>query len=462
MQNSDINVSELIKTIEADEFEHIDFFVLSNLVKIVHQLGLKKGEVLKLKIEDVVDESGGVVKPINIGEREMTVSPEVEAIIESQIDHLNNADNYNVDRNSPLFQDKKGSEYSEAARQLKNNFISPTLEKIRQSGLKEYYEFLKNLSDYKRLKEMKKFTGLSDKEIKGIVDENIQEAGEKKAVYEKDSYMDEVIDRLQNEKDIDYSEFGAIIDKLNEFNLDDMSKVERLKNAYFHAVDINVSLNKDAKGINEETKANSKRIIKEGLLERLCDRGIVFDPKTKKAKKDPKFEESEEDRTSMSVFEAITGKKPDTKIYKKPTYQNQMGAKTSEIQSDKEIFVKWMDSKFKVDIHILFDNCNLDPVKSYALQLLTMLIDQLPVEISDKKLPEKDRGITEESFQILIGGKIKNISSQSTEKPFPNYNEMVNYLKRELQNSTIDFIIESQYPVGGWPQPGECDFGAGS
>ncbi|MCJ7540677.1 MAG: hypothetical protein MUO88_13545, partial [Desulfobacterales bacterium] len=58
-----------------------------------------------------------------------------------------------------------------------------------------------------------------------------------------------------------------------------------------------------------------------------------------------------------------------------------------------------------------FDNCNLDPVKSYASQLLTLLIDQLPVEISDRKLPEKDRGITQESFQILIGGKTKNISN---------------------------------------------------
>ena len=50
MQNSDINISELIKKIEANEFDHIDFFVLSNLVKIVHQLGLKKELTLYLSI----------------------------------------------------------------------------------------------------------------------------------------------------------------------------------------------------------------------------------------------------------------------------------------------------------------------------------------------------------------------------------------------------------------------------
>jgi hypothetical protein len=56
MHDDDIYVSEIIKKIKADDCEHIDSYVLSNFVKIVHQLGLKKGEVLKLKIKDVVDE----------------------------------------------------------------------------------------------------------------------------------------------------------------------------------------------------------------------------------------------------------------------------------------------------------------------------------------------------------------------------------------------------------------------
>ena len=66
MQNSDINVSELIKTIEADEFEHIDFFVLSNLVKIVHQLGLKKGEVLTHPNPQNLTSRWSVLSPIRL------------------------------------------------------------------------------------------------------------------------------------------------------------------------------------------------------------------------------------------------------------------------------------------------------------------------------------------------------------------------------------------------------------
>jgi hypothetical protein len=306
MHDNNIDVSEIIKKIKADDFEHIDSYVLSNFVKIVHQLGLKKGEVLKLKIKDVVDESGGVIEQINIGKRKLSVSPEVEAIIEGQIDYLKSNKNYNPDRNSPLFQNKKGSEYSEAVRQLRKKFNSPKLEKIRQNGLKEYFGSLKNLSDKDRMDEMKKFTGLSDKEINGILNVSIQKAGRKKAAYEKDSSMDEVIDRLQKKNDIEFSDLLAIPEKLNSFDLDDMSKVERLKNAYFKAVDRSKALNANANGVDEKKKENSKRILKKWLLERLSDAGIVFDPKTNRPRKIPESGVKREgDRNPISLLDMI-------------------------------------------------------------------------------------------------------------------------------------------------------------
>ena len=40
MLKGNIDVSKLIKRIEADEHEHIDSFVLSSLVKMVHLLGV--------------------------------------------------------------------------------------------------------------------------------------------------------------------------------------------------------------------------------------------------------------------------------------------------------------------------------------------------------------------------------------------------------------------------------------
>ena len=85
MVKGNIGISKLIKRIEADESEHIDSFVLSNLVKMVHLLCLKKGEILNLKIGDVVDASGNVVKQIKIGRREMPVSHEVESQLSQRL-----------------------------------------------------------------------------------------------------------------------------------------------------------------------------------------------------------------------------------------------------------------------------------------------------------------------------------------------------------------------------------------
>jgi len=278
---------------------------------------------------------------------------------------------------------------------------------------------------------MIKFTGLSDKEINGILGECIQKPGRKKAAHEKDSYMDEVIDRLQNENDIEFSELLAILDKLNKFDLNDMSKVEKLRDAYFEAVDRNKALNANANGIDEKNKENSKRILKNWFLDKLYNERIVFDPETTKPGKDPQSEENEENRESMSIFEAITGRIPDISIYKTPTNKNHSELKTSEIQDNKENLKERMDQNFKIDINTLLNNCNLNPVKSYVSQLLKMLIDQFPTKMSDEKLPEKDRGIIQKSFDILIEGKAKNFSFHSTDKPFLKYKNMVHYVAKE-------------------------------
>jgi hypothetical protein len=286
MHDNDIDVSEIIKKIETSDLEHIDSIMLSNLVKLVHQLGLKKGQALKLKIKDVVDSSGNLVKQINIDNRKISVHPEAERLIDGHIDYIKANGSYNTDEESPLFQNRRGEEYSEAARQLRKNFNSPKFEKIRQGGLKKYDDSLKHLSDEKRMNEMEKFTGLSPKQISGIINDRMQKAGRKKAPYEKDSYMDGIIDRLQNESAIDVTEFMAITEKLKEFGLDDMSKVERLKNAYFDAIDRNKTLNKNAEGIDEEKKSNSKRILKDWLLEAFRRKNVTFDPNTGKPRKE--------------------------------------------------------------------------------------------------------------------------------------------------------------------------------
>jgi hypothetical protein len=140
------------------------------------------------------------------------------------------------------------------------------------------------------MKEMEKFTGFSRTQIKEVLVGRRQKYRRKKAIYEKDLSMDEVIERLENQNDIEFAELNAIPEKINKSELDDMSKieklkkVERLRNAYFDAVDTNEDLHKDAEGLDEGKKANSNRILKEGLLKKLNDAGILFDPATNKPK----------------------------------------------------------------------------------------------------------------------------------------------------------------------------------
>jgi hypothetical protein len=278
---------------------------------MVHSLGLKKSEVLNLKIGDVVDVSGNVVKQIKIGKREMPVSHDVEAIICDHLNHLNGNDNYKVDRDSPIFQNKKGSVYTEATRHLRVKFSAPPLEKIRQKGLRLHYTSLKSIGRSSQIKEMKIFTGLTEKEIMGIVEEKIPKAGKKREAYEKDAYMETVIDRLRNNHDIDFSELLAIPEKLLEFDLDDLEKVERLRTAYYDAVDKNVALNADQEGVDEQIKDNSKRILKEWLLEKFHEVGIDFDPATNKTKKVPKAKKIGEFKTAKEIYEAIKRLRPD-------------------------------------------------------------------------------------------------------------------------------------------------------
>ncbi len=48
-----------------------------------------------------------------------------------------------------------------------------------------------------------------------------------------------------------------------------------------------------------------------------------------------------------------------------------------------------------------------------------------------KNYYEKDKGIIQGSFDILIGGKVKNISFHSTDKPFFKYKNMVHYVAKK-------------------------------
>jgi hypothetical protein len=278
-----------VREIETSFYAHIDGSVLSRLVRLVHDLALKKSEVIGLRVQDVIGRTGSVGDRIKVGTSQVTLSDTVKEILREQIDHLKNAQGYKTQEDSPLFQMKDGSKYTEVARHLKK-YTRLTLNKMQQAGIIDYFSILlsENIGVTECERRTAKFARLSEKEVRGIIKGKIQKAGRIKAAYEHDSYMDGIIERLQKEDEIEFEELLAIPDRISDFDIYNLDKTEKLRDLYFEAVEKNRELNNE--GATEEQKQNRKRILKNSLIEAFRQRGITFDPATDK----PRLEVSSE------------------------------------------------------------------------------------------------------------------------------------------------------------------------
>jgi len=172
------------------------------------------------------------------------------------------------------------------------------------------------------------------------------------------------------------------------------------------------------------------------LLEAFRRENVTFDPNTGKPRKEC---QPKEDREPMTFHELISGEPFPTRTHITSTLLNiqsdlNLASTDSEsfnIQYKREKLKERMDQIFKIDIFTLLNSCNLNPIKSFVSQLLKILIDQLPVEISVKKLSGKNIGIIQDSFEILIEGKVKDISLHNIDNPFSKYENLVHYMAKE-------------------------------
>ncbi len=102
-------ISDWLNKIENNVYGHIDGKMLSNMLKIVFFLALKKGEVLNLKISDVIDQDGQVKDEIQIGEKQIALSAARQLIID-QLNHIRIDENYKDQDDAFLFQSNKGEQ----------------------------------------------------------------------------------------------------------------------------------------------------------------------------------------------------------------------------------------------------------------------------------------------------------------------------------------------------------------
>ena len=106
---SETEIEDAINRIASVKTGAIDGVVLSNLVRLCNECGLKKSELIDLSVGDVA--KGGVVGDVmRVGDKELRLSeqPQAKKMLQSHIDYLKK-NGYQMYPASPLFptRDKK-------------------------------------------------------------------------------------------------------------------------------------------------------------------------------------------------------------------------------------------------------------------------------------------------------------------------------------------------------------------
>ncbi len=210
-----IVIEELIARLESLKTSAIDGDMLSNLVRLCYECGLKKSELINLSVGDVAKE-GVVADGMRIGKDEIILSDPAKKLLQNHIDYLKKR-GYRLYNTYPLFPTRKGRRYT--AKTLGNHlkkaqsveiessnvqFMKPSkenndiadtaidLEQIRQAGIRRHSELLtdKGLSSAESLRQTAEFARVKKRETKAILMGNIQTTGKKTSPVSK--YFEEI------------------------------------------------------------------------------------------------------------------------------------------------------------------------------------------------------------------------------------------------------------------------------
>ena len=147
------DVFALFRRAQEIKSDKVDGIVLLGIFQIVYFCGLKRGEMLSLKISDVMDEGGDIRKDINLGNAPMQLPANIRESMASYIDYLKKT-GYSANKTAYLFpmSRKPGVRQEQEARMRKlhrnikqlSESTTPdnVLEKIRQAGVRSFYDSL--------------------------------------------------------------------------------------------------------------------------------------------------------------------------------------------------------------------------------------------------------------------------------------------------------------------------------
>jgi hypothetical protein len=238
-------IEDLTSRLASIKTKSIDGAVLSNMVQTCHECALTKGELIDLSIGDVAN-GGRVNDSMSIDVKPVPLTNSAKKMLQNHIDYLKN-NGYKCYPSKPLFPTKHKKRYYSKLldNHLKNDAIigdSISLEKIRQSGICNHYDKLrqKELSASQCLEETKIFSRhKSYRATKDLLRGKIQSTGEKINLVEKYFKNIEEVEspiKRKNLKKLTYPEIRQNIQNDPKLNGDEkLALKSEIKNRIQHA-----------------------------------------------------------------------------------------------------------------------------------------------------------------------------------------------------------------------------------
>jgi len=289
---SAMDVIDLIEKIRSEEYSHIDSRVLATLVEITLRVGLKKADILDVRIGDVIDEDGNPLSSISRFSKEIAgenlcpqISTEVKTTIHEYLDYLRENEAYRSTSEAPLFPQKDGTAYGgkklgldlkKYVDLLDQSDKKMTLDRIRQAGIREYYsiiQVLKKLKVDQAVREAAKFARVSKKEAEGILKDSIQKAGTRRPLD-----FDKWAEKIRRFKDIS-EEQSELDEKLDRHRTLTSPQIEILSDIIEEGVieSLGNLSEEDIRFIEDLVKQGTKNVLEEEEEERLCSLLNSFD-----------------------------------------------------------------------------------------------------------------------------------------------------------------------------------------
>ena len=175
------DVFELFRRAQVIDSDTVDGVVLLSIMQLVYYCGLKRGEILSLKIKDITDGSGEIREDIRLGKTSMQLSPEVRTMLATYVGYLKKK-GYPTTKTAWLFpmsrrpgikqtQDARMRKLHRDMKRISTSGPDNLLEKVRQAGIRNFYDSLPSTTKLEdRIRAASRFARCQEKYLINILE----------------------------------------------------------------------------------------------------------------------------------------------------------------------------------------------------------------------------------------------------------------------------------------------------